>query len=226
MTKGDLVPGQQKSLRSTVWPIVRNCALWAALHSLLASQSAKRAAERLVGTNTRNGLYRVFYNAQAWGSFAWLALSIARLPDRELFHIRGPVGALLLLARLAAAGMTAWSGLLLGPLRFNGVPQLLTYLRGEQPPPEDEAQGPILEKGRLKVVGPFRIVRHPANLGPFLIALFSRRGTVRGITLTVLLGIYAVLGSLHEERRLRTRYGDDYESYRRKVPFAVPRILG
>ncbi len=222
--KKDRVPGQRNALRSTVWPIVRNCTLWAALHSLLASLPAKRAAEQLVGSRTRKGLYRVFYNAQAWVSFLWLVVSIARVPDRELFRIKGPPGAILLLVRLAAAGMTAWSGLILGPCRFNGVPQLLALLQGKEPPREDEAQGPIWEKGELKVVGPFRLVRHPANLGPFLIALFSRRVTVRGATITVLLGIYGVLGSLHEEQRLRARHGDDYEQYRREVPFAVPRV--
>ncbi len=205
MQNRELFPGTQNSFAAIVWPIVRNCTLWALLHSVLASIPAKRTAERLFGTKTRNGLYRVFYNAQAWASFIWLVVSLARVPDREVFRIGGPAGIFLLLARLCAAGLTAWSGLILGPLRFNGVPQFLTYLRGGQPPPEDEAQGPIPEHGRLKIVGPFRAVRHPANLGPFLFALFSRRVTVRGATLTVLLGIYGVLGSLHEDYRLGVR---------------------
>ncbi|HET6314363.1 MAG TPA: hypothetical protein VFH60_11025, partial [Chloroflexia bacterium] len=184
-----LAPSQpKKAVRAIVWPIVRNCALWALLHSLLASLPAKRAAERVVGTRTRNGLYRVFYNAQAWLSFGWLVLSIARVPDRELLRLKGSAAKLVLLGRLGAAGLTAWSGVILGPLRFNGVPQLLTYLEGKQPSPEDEAQGPILEHGRLKVAGPFRVIRHPANAGPFLFALFSPRRTVKGLTLTVLLG--------------------------------------
>ncbi len=224
MPEKQLAPGQ-KALTSITWPIVRNCVLWAALHSLLASIPAKRAAERLVGARTRNGLYRVFYNTQAWLTFALLVLSIARLPDRELVRVRGLAGALLLFARLGAAGLTAWTGLLLGPLRFNGVPQLLAYLQGEQPPPEDEAQGPIPEQGKLKIAGPFRLVRHPANLGPFLFALFSSRITVKGVTLTALLGIYGVIGSLHEDYRMKQRHGQEYEEYRREVPFIVPRIV-
>lgn len=217
-------PQPKKAARTIVWPIVRNCALWALLHSLLASLPAKRAAERVVGTRTRNGLYRVFYNAQAWISFGWLVLSIARVPDRELLRLKGLPAKLVLLGRLGAAGLTAWSGVILGPLRFNGVPQLLAYLEGKQPSPEDEAQGPIREHGRLKVAGPFRVIRHPANAGPFLFALFSPRTTVKGLTLTVLLGLYGVLGSLHEEHRLRARYGEDYEKYRHEVPFMLPRL--
>ncbi|HEX8219125.1 MAG TPA: hypothetical protein VF914_07920 [Chloroflexia bacterium] len=225
---GNLTTSAQpkKALRAIVWPVVRNCAMWAVLHSLLASLPAKRAAEQLVGTKARNGLYRVFYNAQAWLSFGWLVLSIARVPDRELHRVEGPATKLLLLGRLGAAGLTAWSGVILGPLRFNGVPQLLAYLKGKQPPPEDEAQGPIREQGRLKVVGPFRVVRHPANAGPFLFALFSPRITVKGLTLAALLGLYALLGSLHEDYRLRARYGEEYEHYRQEVPFIVPRLPG
>jgi protein-S-isoprenylcysteine O-methyltransferase Ste14 len=214
----------KKALRTVVWPIVRNCALWALLHSLLASMPAKRAAERVVGTRTRNGMYRVFYNAQAWLSFGWLVLSTARVPDRELLRLNGPPAKLLLLGRLGAALLTTWSGVILGPLRFNGMPQLLAYLQGRQPPPEDEGQGPIREHGRLKVTGPFQVIRHPANVGPFLFALFSPRITVKGATLTVLLGLYGVLGSLHEEQRLRARYGEEYEKYRHQVPFMVPRL--
>ena len=214
----------QDTIRVIVWPVVRNCALWAFLHSLLASLPAKGATERIAGTRTRNGLYRVFYNAQAWVSFGWLVYSIARVPDRELLRIEGPVGTLLLLPKLGAAMLTAWSGLILGPLRFNGVPQVVAYLQGKPPPPEDEAQGPIREHGRLKVVGPFRVVRHPANMGPFLLALFSPRVTVKGATVTALLGVYGVLGSLHEEYRLKARHGEEYETYRREVPFAFPRI--
>lgn len=224
MPNRKLLPGQQKPLWGIVWPIMRNCTLWALLHSLMASLPAKRTAERLLGARTRNGLYRVFYNAQAWVSFIWLVRSLARVPDREVLHFKGLPGALLLLLRLCAAGLTAWTGLILGPLRFNGVPQIVAYLRGKQPPPEDEAQGPVPENKRLKIVGPFRMVRHPANLGPFLFALFSRRVTIKGITLTVLLGAYGAIGSLHEDHRLGLRHGDEYEQYRREVPFFVPRI--
>lgn len=226
MPKRNLLSGRQKPLRGIVWPIVRNCTLWALLHSLIASLPAKRTAERLLGPRRRKGLYRVFYNVQAWLSFILLVRSLARVPDREVLHVKGLPGTLLLLLRLSAAGLTAWTGLILGPLRFNGAPQLVAYLRGNPPPPEDEAQGPIPENKGLKIVGPFRVVRHPANLGPFLFALFSRRVTIRGITLTVLLGLYGVIGSLHEDYRLGVRHGEEYEQYRREVPFFVPRIAG
>jgi protein-S-isoprenylcysteine O-methyltransferase Ste14 len=47
--------------------------------------------------------------------------------------------------------------------------------------------------------------------------------TVNRAALTALSALYAVLGSLHEEHRLRTSYGAAYERYRRSVPFFIPR---
>jgi protein-S-isoprenylcysteine O-methyltransferase Ste14 len=38
----------------------------------------------------------------------------------------------------------------------------------------------------------------------------------------VLVALYVVLGSLHEERRLRGAYGEPFVCYRQGVPFLVP----
>ena len=46
--------------------------------------------------------------------------------------------------------------------------------------------------------------------------------TANRAVLLVLVGLYVVLGSLHEEHRLRAAYGAAHERYRRAVPFLVP----
>jgi protein-S-isoprenylcysteine O-methyltransferase Ste14 len=48
------------------------------------------------------------------------------------------------------------------------------------------------------------------------------RMTVNRAVLTVLVAFYVMLGSLHEEYRLRAAYGAAYERYRRSVPFLIP----
>jgi protein-S-isoprenylcysteine O-methyltransferase Ste14 len=70
--------------------------------------------------------------------------------------------------------------------------------------------------------GAFRFSRHPGNLGAFGFFLFMPRMTANRAVLLVLVCLYVVLGSLHEERRLRSAYGVAYERYRRAVPFLVP----
>jgi protein-S-isoprenylcysteine O-methyltransferase Ste14 len=71
--------------------------------------------------------------------------------------------------------------------------------------------------------GAFRFTRHPGNLGALGFFLFLPRMTVNRAVLTVLMAFYVVLGSLHEEYRLRAAYGAAYERYRGSVPFLIPR---
>jgi protein-S-isoprenylcysteine O-methyltransferase Ste14 len=53
--------------------------------------------------------------------------------------------------------------------------------------------------------------------------LFLPRMTANRAVLIVLVALYVVLGSMHEEYRLRTVYGETYERYRRMVPFLISR---
>jgi protein-S-isoprenylcysteine O-methyltransferase Ste14 len=47
--------------------------------------------------------------------------------------------------------------------------------------------------------------------------------TANRAVLVALVALYVVLGSMHEEYRLRVAYGAAYERYRRAVPFLIPR---
>jgi protein-S-isoprenylcysteine O-methyltransferase Ste14 len=53
--------------------------------------------------------------------------------------------------------------------------------------------------------------------------LFLPRMTANRAVLVALVALYVVLGSMHEEYRLRVAYGAAYERYRRAVPFLIPR---
>ncbi len=52
--------------------ILAATALFGVAHSVLASRSAKRAAERVLGPETRDALYRPFYLAQSAVTFGGL----------------------------------------------------------------------------------------------------------------------------------------------------------
>jgi protein-S-isoprenylcysteine O-methyltransferase Ste14 len=89
--------------------------------------------------------------------------------------------------------------------------------------PAPEAQGPpVGADDEVVKAGAFRFSRHPGNLGALGFFLFLPRMTANRAVLLVLVGLYVVLGSLHEEHRLRAAYGAAYERYRRAVPFLVP----
>jgi protein-S-isoprenylcysteine O-methyltransferase Ste14 len=112
----------------------------------------------------------------------------------------------------------------MGILRFAGLTPLIDLLAGRDVRPAPEAQGPPLGADDEVVVkaGAFRFSRHPGNLGALGFFLILPRMTANRAVLLVLVGLYVILGSMHEEHRLRAAYGAAYERYRRAVSFLVP----
>ena len=209
----------------TVGRIVRVCIALAAIHSLLASRQAKHLVRQIAGPRYRNGLYRLAYNAQSVLLLAWAARWFSRLPDRELYRAKPPWSWLFRADQAASLGVLLSGVRVIGPLDFAGVTQLRGLLAGHDPGPEPEAQGPpISADGEMVTDEVFHLTRHPSNLGVVGFFLLFPRMTANRAVLAALVALYVVLGSLHEEHRLRAAYGVPFVEYRRKVPFLVPRL--
>jgi len=204
--------------------VVLICAVWAGIHSLLASRRAKDASAQVAGSRSRDGLYRVAYNAQSVVTVALAARRLARLPDRGLYEV-GPPWSWLFRAGQIGSLTVLFSGVrVFGVLEFAGIVPLWRALTEPESRPEPEAQGPpIGADGEMESAGAFRFTRHPGNLGALGFFLLWPRMTVNRATLAALVALYVVLGSMHEERRLRMAYGEAFERYRQKVPFLIPR---
>ena len=205
--------------------IVLVCTVLAAIHSALASKPAKDLSRRIAGHRYRNGLYRFAFNAKSVLLLAWATYWFLRLPDREIYRVRAPWSWLFRAGQVASLGVLLSAVRVIGVLDFAGISQLQSFLAGLDPDPEPEAQGPTIGvDGRMVTDQPFRFTRHPSNLGALGVFLLFPRITVNRVTLTALIALYAILGSLHEERRLRIAYGEPFEQYRREVPFFIPRL--
>lgn len=198
------------------------CALYAGAHSLLAAKPVKALARRTLGDRYRDGLYRLFYNGQSVGLLVLAARWFARQPDREIYRAGPALWRLMRLGQVASLGTILWGVLVVGLPRFSGFRQALALLAGRGPEPEPEAQGPILgPDGEIARRGPFRFSRHPSNWGFAAALLLVPRMTVNRAVVALFATAHAVLGSLHEERRLREAYGEAFERYKREVPFLL-----
>jgi hypothetical protein len=199
-------------------------ALYAVVHSLLASGRAKQAATRAIGERNRNALYRPFYLVQSAATMLVLVAYIRRQPGKLIVNARGLASVPF---RLVQGAGVWWAIVAAREVRFSeilGIRPFVSLLRGdEQIAPEPEAQGPAPEGNELRICGPFRLSRHPLNLAPLPILWFNPRLSTNLLAYNLVSLVYLVLGSLNEECRLETRYGQAYRDYQRStVPFFFP----
>ena len=194
------------------------------VHSLLASRPAKRAVARTFGERNRNGLYRVFYIGQSLVTFGVLAAYIRRQPSRELYRIEGPLALLMHAIQAGALVYATAAAGQVGLRRITGLESFLAWLGDGPVPPEPEAQGPALDdEGRRNSAGPFAWSRHPLNFAPLPVFWLWPRMTTNLLAFNTAATIYLVVGSLHEEARLRGAFGDDYDAYLNSgIPFYLP----
>ena len=192
--------------------------LFAGIHSLLASDAAKRVVARN-NTPRKTDLYRLTYNAQALATSVGLFLWLRQLPNHALvYRVEGPAAYAMRAGQVAAALQLARCITAVGVLNFLGF-----GAHGQR----IEAQGPARrEDGTLMVVGPFRSQRHPTNFWTVVLLWLQPRMTWAGLGFSVAASLYLYVGSVHQDRRLRRSYGESYEQYRTAgVPLFFPAAL-
>lgn len=207
--------------------IVAATALVVGIHSVLASKAAKKKASELFGERTRNGLYRPLYNGLAIATFGALGLYALRLPNRELYKIRGSLGWLMHSVQLFFVLYLLYAVREIGLLKFAGVPNIIALAAGQSfVPVEPEGQGPIrTSPDKMKITGPFCLSRHPLNFGMIPILWLMPRMTVNLAAFNVIITAYLILGSLHEEKRFVETYGQAYVNYQMsRINFFVPSL--
>jgi protein-S-isoprenylcysteine O-methyltransferase Ste14 len=179
--------------------------IFAAIHSLLATDYIKNKAERLLKEKFR--FYRLLYTIISFPTFApaflvWLKYSaltplVYRIPDW--------LSPFFLLVRLPGIGLFLYAVFQTDILEFVGIK-----------PTRKEMESKLITGGA------YGIVRHPMYTGG-IAALFTKMEMSQlDLTAVSLVSIYFVVGAIIEEKRLVLTFGDEYRRYKQQVSMLVP----
>lgn len=194
-------------------------AVFAVVHSAMASFAAKRGVGRMVGERPAEGTYRFAFCALSVLKLLVLLAYLRRLPDRTLYRATGLPRAMLIAGQAASLGVIVAAARQVGFARISGLAALDSLLRGEEVEPTPVAQHPAPEsETELGWHGPYRLSSHPANYFVLPILWLSPIMTARWLGVALATTLYMILGSLHEDARLQDTYGERYARYRREVP--------
>ncbi|MFQ5613169.1 MAG: methyltransferase family protein [Anaerolineae bacterium] len=183
-------------------------ALYAAVHSLLAGQGAKRWARRAFGAGVERW-YRLAYNLLAVITLLPLLPLLALLPDRPLYVVPSPWRWLMVGGQMLALAGMGLSLLQTGPLHFLGLSQLV-------------ADNPA-ETGSLSERGFYTWVRHPLYFFSIVLIWLTPAMTLNLLVVFAMFTLYFYIGSMYEERRLLAEFGPAYRAYQQRVPRLIPR---
>ena len=187
---------------------------WSVLHSITASAGFKIMIRSWVGQRPYDGLYRLTYNLFSAITFLpvlWLLTTI--VPNNVIWRVPQPFSYLFVLIQLSGVVGLIVSLLQTDLMRFAGIGQAARFLRGEEeinPPPT------------LVTRGTYAYVRHPLYFFSLLILWFLPIMTWSTLLFSVLSTIYFWVGSILEERRLISTFGDEYSRYQQQVPRLLP----
>jgi protein-S-isoprenylcysteine O-methyltransferase Ste14 len=204
--------------------VVIALAIFAAVHSLFASMPVKGLFTSKLGVKRGRAAHRVAFVAQSFAMLSAGVLWFLKLPDRELYRVRGAGAWLMRTVQALSFVELLWVFRSIGMARFLGVSQALALLDKRPLPQTPEAQGPGPDdKGKMDIRGPFKFSRHPYNIGVLGIVWFFPRMTVNLLAMAIATSAYTLLGSLHEEQRLRQYFGPAaYDRYVGQVSFTMP----
>jgi len=90
---------------------------------------------------------------------------------------------------------------------------------------EGKEIGNSLERSKLIISGAYAHCRHPITLG-FIFVIPGTSLIFDSVTLMILTIIYIpkmIILLIYEEKELRRRFGEKYDTYKTEVPFLIPR---
>jgi len=179
---------------------------FAALHSFLASLSAKRMAKEHLGSRV-DPWYPIFFSAVAAVTIIPLAIILFLFPGRLLYILPSPWIWLAFAAQMVV-GLASLRAFLDAPHRF-----LIRAQLGE---------GHSSDAFALGIRGIYCWIRDPFLLSGILLIWLTPFMTESLLLVYLLTTVYLFAGSLHWESRLIKQFGQEYLDYQKDVRRVIP----
>ena len=165
-------------------------------HSLLARERGKRVVRRIVSSRFERSFYVWVASALA------IAMGIMWQPvPGAIYRFEGAMQLPFWFIQLAGAVLTVLAARAISALELAGIHQTAGRL----------------VQGNLKIVGPFRLVRHPIYLGWLLMVFGTPYMTANRLVFALISSAYLILAIPWEERSLVAGHGGHYRDYQRLV---------
>ncbi len=186
-------------------------AVFGSVHSFLASNTAKKGAERIFGVAMRER-YRFYYILIAIVTTSAYLFLVAALPDAAIYRIPTPWLFFTLAVQIAslAGAVAAFREI---SRRFD----LSLPFTGSQNPGSSPSQKP-----ELATTGLYRWVRHPIYDCVFIFIWLFPIMSWNLLAFAIAATAYMIIGAHLEERKLIEQFGASYEDYRSRTSMFLP----
>ncbi|MCA9914622.1 MAG: DUF1295 domain-containing protein [Anaerolineae bacterium] len=183
------------------------------LHSLTADRRLKEWIAAIIGQRAYEGWYRLTYNVFSVLLLSPALLAMALLGNTILYRVPDLLVPIFLILQLIGIGGLVIATLQIDVMRFAGIRQAITYLRGEPLPLPPEP---------LQTGGLYAWVRHPLYFFSMMAIWFVPVMTDGLLAFNLGATAYFLIGSMVEERRMLRTFGEEYATYQQRVPWMFP----
>ncbi len=200
--------------------VVSTLAFWcfALLHSTLVSVRFQTRIEGRIGKDLMLAFYRLAFTVASGVALVALRLVVHHLPSRTLYATSGSLSWAVRSVQVIGLGLLLLSARHMDFLKFIGLRQAAHFLlRGDG----SEELLPFREQ-ELDTSRMYGLVRHPQYLSALVMIWAAPTMSLTRLALALNVTLYFCVGSCLEERRLVTRFGQEYVRYQQQVPRIFP----
>ena len=162
--------------------------------------------------------YRLSYNIFSCVTF-YFVYEYTPVIDIRLYDLQPPFDILILIPQVLSLIGILWVFRYIHVKEFLGIAQIQRHVAGNYQTEE------LDEHSELITGGVFRWSRHPLYFFS-IIFLLSRPYMFLDYTISILcISLYFFIGSVYEEKRMVSHFGELYEQYRKRTSRIIPFIL-